>query len=149
MKTHKTNTSITRKGEKSPTKGKPASAPGAPDVIVDFIFEQGLLFIAIRNIGSKPAYQVRVTFDKDIRGIENTKSISELPLFQQLEFLAPQREIRTFLDHSASYFGSGQPQQIMVDVRFMDSFRRKFKAAIPHNLAIYKELGYIKTSLDG
>jgi hypothetical protein len=29
--------------------------PARPDVILDVVFEDGLLFLALRNIGSRPA----------------------------------------------------------------------------------------------
>lgn len=78
--------------------------PEDPEVIVDFVFEDGLLFVSLRNIGSRPAYAVSTRFDKPFRGLHGTRTISELRLFRRLEFLAPGREIRAFLDSSAAYF---------------------------------------------
>lgn len=74
-----------------------------PHVILDVVFEDGLLFLSLRNIGARPAVQVSVRFDRPIVGLEGEREISALPLFTNLEFLAPGREIRTFLDRSASY----------------------------------------------
>ena len=37
-----------------------------PVVIVDFIFDQGLLYIAVKNIGAQPAFKVSTQFDKEI-----------------------------------------------------------------------------------
>jgi len=113
-----------------------------PDVIVDFVFERGLLFLSIQNIGDKPACEVRVRFSEPIRGIED-KEISALPLFQQLEFLAPHKEIRTLLDSSAAYFRSGQPTKIVAQVRYKDVNGAKHAATIRHNLEIYRDIGYL------
>jgi hypothetical protein len=52
-----------------------------PHVIVDFVFDRGLLFISIKNIGERPAFAVRVEFSTRIVGIEGTE-ISALPLFR-------------------------------------------------------------------
>ena len=82
---------------------------GRPDVILDFVFQRGLLFLNINNIGGAPAYKVSVTFNHDIRGVEGSKPIVDMALFRELEFLPPGREISTFLDSTASYFGRNNP----------------------------------------
>lgn len=115
-----------------------------PDVIVDFIFDDGLLFVSIWNIGDKPAYKVRVKFDQKIVGVEGRKVLSFLPLFRVLEFLAPHKQIKTFLDSSASYFERGQPTSISISVSFTDSQGQKFTNIIKHNLEIYRDIGYIR-----
>lgn len=52
-----------------------------PEVILDVRFEQGLLYMSVKNIGDDPAYDVSVEFDKAIRGIGGKRVISDLPLF--------------------------------------------------------------------
>ena len=59
-----------------------------PEVIVDFVFEDGLFFIAIINASTIPAFNVSVAFDKKFTGVEGTKAISALPLFRKIPFLA-------------------------------------------------------------
>lgn len=113
-----------------------------PDVIIDFIFENGLLYISIKNIGNKPAYRVSIKFNNQIIGVEGTKEISSMPLFQNIEFLAPAREIRTFLDTSASYFQSENPTEITSNITFFNCYGIKKNRVIKHNLEIYKEIGY-------
>ena len=56
-----------------------------PDVIVDFLFEDGMLFVAVQNIGSLPAQQVHVIFDPPFKRLDGTASIPELPLFRNIE----------------------------------------------------------------
>ncbi len=116
----------------------------ALDVIVDFIFEDGLFFISIKNIGGKPVFKVSVKFDKKIVGMEGTKDISALPLFRNIEFLAPQREIVTFLDRSASYFKRDGPTKISTRISYLDPSGKRRASTIKHDLEIYKEIGYVK-----
>lgn len=115
-----------------------------PQVIVDFIFKDGLLYIAVKNIGSQPAFKVATQFDKEIVGVAGEKKISELALFKCIEFLPPQKEIRTFLDSSSSYFGRNEPVMISTRISYQDSRKKRYLNKIDHNLEIYKEIGYIR-----
>ena len=114
-----------------------------PDVILDFVFDRGLLFISIKNIGDQPAFAVRVQFSSRLMGIGGTREISALPLFHKLEFLPPQKEIVTFLDTSASYFASGQATDISARITARDSTGARRVVTIRHNLEIYRDIGYI------
>ena len=114
-----------------------------PDVIVDFLFEDGMLFVAVQNIGSEPALGVHVAFDPPFRGLGGTASISELPLFRHLEFLAPSRSIRTLLDSSAAYFARHEPEQITATTSYSDRSGHKFSCTIQHDLAIYRDIAFI------
>ena len=118
----------------------PSAYPSGPDVIVDFVFDRGMLFIAIENIGDKPAFEVRVKFSESIRGAEGTKEISALPLFHNLEFLAPHKKITTFLDSSAAYFRSKQPSKVSAEIAFRDSTGTQKTVTIHHNLDIYRDI---------
>jgi hypothetical protein len=132
------------KGTES-TKGKQTEAPKAlaPAVIVDFVFDEGLFFISVRNIGAQPAYKVSTKFDHKILGLGGAREISALPLFRNIEFLAPGREIRAFLDSSESYFARKQPTKITTEVLYRDSDGEKHKVSILHDLDIYRELPFI------
>lgn len=114
-----------------------------PDVIVDFLFEDGVLFVAIQNIGSEPALRVHVAFDPPFKGLGGTVSIPDLPLFRNLEFLAPSRSIRTLIDSSDAYFARQEPEQITATASYSDRSGQKFTGTIVHNLAIYRDIAFI------
>src|SRR5438309_1853114 len=114
-----------------------------PDIIVDLLFEDGMLFVAVQNIGSQPAQQVHVTFDPPFRGLGGTASIPELPLSRNIEFLAPSRSIRTLLDSSAAYFARQEPEQITATASYSDRSGHKFSCTILHDLAIYRDIALI------
>lgn len=116
-----------------------------PDVIVDFIFDKGLFFVSIQNIGWQPATDVRVQFAPKITGVEGTKEITGLALFSSLLFLPPGKEITTFLDSSAAYFDREEPTSITTTVRFKSRSGKLLKNVIRHNLEIYKEIGYLES----
>src|SRR3979411_2919752 len=111
-----------------------------PDVIVDFLFEDGMLFVAVQNIGSQPAQRVHVAFDPPFKGLGGTASIPELPLFRKIEFLAPSRCVLTRLDSSAASFARQEPEQITATVSYCDRSGQKFSCTILHDLAIYRDI---------
>jgi hypothetical protein len=116
-----------------------------PEVIVEFVFDRGLLFVLVNNIGDRPATKVSVKFNKEITGLNGTKNISALPLFKNIEFLGPRREIVTLLDASDSYFRRKQPTKISAKISYTDPENRKYEATINHDLEIYRELHYVNS----
>ncbi|HKO60520.1 MAG TPA: hypothetical protein VJV03_05115 [Pyrinomonadaceae bacterium] len=114
-----------------------------PEVIVEFLFDHGLLFISVNNIGDRGAVNVSVKFDQKIIGLGGSKDISQLPLFRSLQFLGPKREIVTFVDSSASYFGSKQPAHITARISYQDSDSRQYNDIIRHNLEVFRDLIYL------
>jgi hypothetical protein len=118
------------------------AASKTPHVIVDFVFERGLFFIAVRNISEQPAYKVSVKFNQKLFGLGGTREISALPLFRNIEFLAPQKEIATFLDSSDSYFARKQPTKVKVQITYRDADGDEHKVSIAHDLDIYRTLAF-------
>ena len=112
-------------------------------MIVDFVFDDGLLFIAISNLSDKPAYKVSITFDQEIHGLDG-KDICALPLFRNIEFLAPHKTITTFLDSSGSYFSREEATRISARITYHDLQGTKKVATINHDLEIYREIGFVR-----
>lgn len=110
-----------------------------PEVIVDFEYENGLLFIVIENIGPDSAYDVSEKFDKSISSLQKSK-ISSLKIFKSLRFLPPRKKIRIFVDSYQSYIYNKQPLLIKVDIQFKNKMGKRFKNSILHDLSIYKDL---------
>jgi hypothetical protein len=114
-----------------------------PEVILDIVFEDGLLFAAVRNISARPAYRVSVGFDKDFTGLGGAQNTSALHLFRNIEFLAPQKEIRTLVDAAASYFARKQPKKLVAEVRWRSADGKRHSHTITHDLSIYEQVAYV------
>ncbi|MGI8917399.1 MAG: hypothetical protein ACR2H6_02270 [Pyrinomonadaceae bacterium] len=119
-------------------------ASKTPHVIVDFVFERGVFFITVRNISEQPAYKVSVKFDQKLFGLGGAREVSALPLFRNIEFLAPQKEIATLLDSSDSYFARKQPTKIKVQISYRDAEGDKHDVSISHDLDIYRTIAFIE-----
>ena len=135
--------SIPRKSRKSVNAAQEENVAGSPDVVLEFLFNRGVLFVAVRNIGARPATKVSVKFNKKIVGLGGTKEISALPLFKNIEFLGPAREIVTMLDTTGSYFQRKQPTKLAAQISYQDPERRKYETTIKHDLEIYRDLSYV------
>ncbi len=123
-------------------KSQPKAVSRAPQVIVDFVFERGLFFIAVKNISEQPAYKVSVKFSQKLYGLGGAREVSALPLFRNIEFLAPQKEIATFLDSSDCYFARKQPTKVKAQISYRDAEGEMHSVSITHDLEIYRNLAF-------
>jgi hypothetical protein len=114
-----------------------------PEVIVDFRFDQGLLYIALINLSDAPAYRVSVKFAKPLRGLGRDCAVSSLPMFRRVEFLAPHKRIETLLDSSYAFFKRREPTVIKALVTFRNSRGKPHRHEIVHDLKIYKDISYV------
>jgi hypothetical protein len=121
----------------------PATDDRRPEVVLDVVFEDGLLFLAVSNLGDAPALRVSCRFGGKLRGLGGTKDVSRLALFENIEFLPPGREIRTLLDTTASYFARDEPTRLSVTTAYADAGGRSYETTVDHDLAIYRELAYV------
>ena len=143
MPSQKTTKAQTAGGRADNTEGR----GNAPQVIVEILFENGVFFICVNNIGSQPALKISVKFDKKLIGLGGTKEISGLALFKNIEFLGPGRNVTTLLDTSTSYFKRRQPTAVSVRIVYFDSDDKKYESLIKHDLEIYRDLSYLPTTL--
>lgn len=109
-----------------------------PDVILDILFDSGLFYISVQNIGNQPAHRVRITFDQPIPGIDE-QPVNDLNLFRHLEFLPPAKALNTFLNRADLYFQAEAPARFEVTVDFRDAQNKKFQNKIKHDLSIYED----------
>ena len=113
------------------------------EVMLDVVFDRGLLFLVVQNTGDQPAHSVRIKFDKRFRGVGGTKEMQRLALFRRLEFLAPHKSIEVFLDRSASYFAREEPTQLTATISWRASAGERRSSTIHHDLEIYRDLGFV------
>jgi len=114
------------------------------DVILDVVFDRGLLFLVLTNLGDRPATSVRVKFEQPFSGVGGTKRIDRLTLFRKLEFLAPWKSIEVFIDRSASYFARDEPTTLTAAVSWQTPDGARRRTTVHHDLEIYRDLGYIE-----
>jgi hypothetical protein len=127
--------------------GSMARAPVArgytwrPEVIVDFTFADGLIFVVLRNIGKRSAYRVSTRFDQPFHGLDGRKRITDLRLFRRVEFMPPGKEFVQLVDRLDAYLRRREPTRLVATVTYRDRDGHRFEDVIPHDLRIYHDLG--------
>ena len=121
-------------------------ADSDPQVIVDFEFERGLLFVVVRNLGrAAGARREGSTVRQAVQGPRRrARDERGSRLFKRIRFLAPGKEIRTLLDSSAAYFARKEPTAADRD-RLRTAPPPASAAAIrsPTTSSIYRDLAYV------
>lgn len=120
-----------------------------PNVIVDFVLENDLMYIQIKNYSSHaPAVNVRTKFDQPILGFDGKKVISEIAVFRHLDYLAPLKVFKVFTAPLQAFLKRLKRDEIAIKVSYEDDRGKRFAKAIRHNLSIYKDLPIIKKRWD-
>jgi hypothetical protein len=118
---------------------KASSAPELSDdgVVVDVVFEAGLLFLELANLGDRPAMAVSCNFEPSLVDA-HWRPLSELALFRHLAFLAPRRRIRSLLGPSHAY-----SETLSVTVEYSRAGGERATTRLSHDLAAFGELSYV------
>jgi hypothetical protein len=116
---------------------------GAPDdgVVVDLVFDDGVLYLELANLADRPALNVTCSFDPPLVDAQG-RDVSELRLFGRVEFLGPGRRVRTLLDSVAGYFGREAATGVAVAVEYERPGEPRRATNVRHDLALYRELAY-------
>ena len=111
-------------------------------VVVDVVFEPGLLYLELTNLSDRPALNVSCSFDPPLVDLQG-RDVSKLPLFRRVEFLGPRRRIRTLLDSTAGYFGRDAATRVTVAVQFDRPDGPRESTKVTHDLEIFRDLAYL------
>jgi len=116
--------------------------PGDDGVVVDVVFEAGVLYLELANLADRPALKVACAFDPPIVDLEG-RDVSKLSLFRHVEFLAPRRRIRTLLDSNAGYFARDPATRVSIAVEYERPDGPRRVTQVAHDLEIFRELAYL------
>jgi hypothetical protein len=108
-------------------------------VIVDVVFEDGVLYLELANLSDRPALAVACTFDPPLVDAAG-RDVGKLRLFKKMEFLGPRRQVRTLLNSVTGITGRARTT---VTIKYKRPGDRTFTTtAVTHDLAVYRELAY-------
>jgi hypothetical protein len=118
---------------------QPLPPPAAADVILDVDVRNGTLHFVLHNIGLQPAHAVRVRFSRVLRDVAGLR-VGDNPLYTQLAFLAPGRQLALFVDTLAGYMQRRQPMQFDVRLTWCDDAGRPQHRSLSHDLTAHTQL---------
>lgn len=115
----------------------------APDdgVVVDVVFEDGVLYLELANLADRPALNVECSFDPALVDAEG-RDVSQLRLFRHVEFLGPRRRVRTLLDSVPGHFSRNAASRFTVAVHYERPGAPRRETGVTHDLELYRELAY-------
>ena len=111
-------------------------------VIVDFEIDAEAVFLIIKNLGARPALNLKIQPSSAILGLEGKKDISQLTIFKKISYLAPLKEIKIFVDSYESFFNHLKESSMFFKISYKNAKRKSFKMKIHHDLRIYADLIY-------
>jgi len=107
-------------------------------IILDFEYENNLLYIIIENIGDDITNKVSIDFDKKIMGLDKKKNISEMQIFKNISIFPPKKRFKIFVDTFSSYVKNKQPLLLTSKITYYQN-RKRYEDTIKHDLRIYKD----------
>jgi hypothetical protein len=116
-------------------------APVDDGVVVDVVFEDGVLYLELANLADRPAVKVACSFDRPLVDVQG-RNVSELRLFRKVEFLGPRRRIRTLLDMVPGCLGRKRTKRFVVSVEYERPGEDRRTTKVTHDLELYRELAY-------
>jgi len=108
-------------------------------VILDVEVEGDSLHFVLVCIGPAPAHAVRVRFSRVLRDLAGLR-LNDNPLFTQLEFMAPGKRVRLFVDTLAGYAQRRQPMRFEVKLEWRDDGGEPQRRTLTHDLAAWTAL---------
>jgi hypothetical protein len=110
-------------------------------VVVDVVFEDGVLYLELANLADRPALNVTCSFDTPLIDVQG-RDVSALGLFRDVAFLGPRRRLRTLLDSLPGYLGREQATRVAVTVEFERPGEPRCTTKVTHDLELFRELAY-------
>ncbi|HSF84040.1 MAG TPA: hypothetical protein VLG28_00060 [Acidimicrobiia bacterium] len=114
----------------------------SPAVVLDVVFEEGLLFFELQNRDSVPVTNVVTSFNRSVQAPDGATDLTQLRIFQKVSFLASGKILRVFVDSAAGYFARRQPNTLRVEL----SWNRggiNMTTIVSHDLRIYRDLPFV------
>jgi hypothetical protein len=115
-----------------------SSSPDVDDgVVVDVVFEDGVLHLELMNLADRPALGITCAFDPPLADAAG-RDVAGLGLFRRMEFLGPRRRVRTLLGSA----GREGPARVSVTCEFERPGGGRRSTTVTHDLSVYRELAY-------
>jgi hypothetical protein len=116
-----------------------------PHIIIDIELRRGrpVFDLRIRNIGNGIGYNFKSEWTPDL---VNTKGVnySNMNMVKKIEYLPPDKEMKTFFDSTISYYQKQPPlpRSYIVKVGYEDEHKNMYKDEFKIDLSTYENITY-------
>lgn len=112
-------------------------------LVVDFIPENGFMFVIIANYETFPLRDCKISFSETLPTV-NGEKLNHLNVFKNLTYLSPGRKIRILVGETSSVLSSLSKNKIVtISINYRLPDGKKTAYSIKHNLSIYEDLPQI------
>ena len=116
-----------------------------PYIIIDFEFyKTSLCDMVIKNVGNGAAFDVQINFEPDVIYREPDIKLSDLPVFQQLNFFPAGKEIRFFFRNMRDKSSVSVQNQFNANLRYKDSAGKEYNEILYLDLTWHKKLMFVR-----
>lgn len=109
---------------------------------VDFIPDNGLMFVIIANYETFALRNCRISFSQTLPTVDG-KKLNHLKVFKSLDYLAPGRRIPVFVGESISFLEFLRDKKITIHIKYKLPDGASKSYSINHDLSIYEDLPQI------
>lgn len=121
---------------------QPANTENAEPVVVDFVPENGNMFITIHNQVDVGMKKISISFNQKLTGARG-RTLNEMNIFKNLSYLAAGREIEIFANRADHFLSALKNNQVIAQVSLTLPSNKNIKYSITHDLSIYSDLSQI------
>jgi hypothetical protein len=112
-----------------------------PYIIVDFEFyKTNICNMVIKNVGNGAAFDVHITFEPDIIYREPDIKLSDLPVFQQMNFFPAGKEIKFFFRSMIGKYSGNTQKQFDAKLTYCDSGGKVYDEVLSLDLTWHSRL---------
>ena len=115
-----------------------------PYIIIDFEFyKTSLCDMVIKNVGNGAAFDVQINFEPDVIYREPDIKLSDLPVFQQLNFFPAGKEIRFFFRSMIDKSDGNIQKQFDAKLTYKDSGGKVYNEILSLDLTWHSKLMFV------
>lgn len=111
-----------------------------PNLVLDFVVQEGKVFFCMRNLSKHPATNLSFKFSQPLMARNGYLRVDKLPLFKHLDYFAPKKEIRLFVDSVTSFLAHHPERKMTIHVKYVDQDSKKYVQSFKHDLELFNQL---------
>ncbi|MEL6673211.1 MAG: hypothetical protein AAFR61_13500 [Bacteroidota bacterium] len=111
-----------------------------PRVILDFVLQDGNMYLQLHNQGAEAAYDLRTSFSQPVKAVNGSRIASNLPVFTENPSLPPLKYHRIFLDPLPVFLHHLEEEHLRVELVYKDHKGNSCRAQWAFHFDLFQHL---------